>query len=503
LDSSVLIGTGGATLDDVTKVRAGAAVALGDGARKVIRASRTRVEEHLRDSRPIYGINTGFGRLASTVVGAGDLSGLQRNLLLSHACGTGPVLPAGVARVVVFLRVASLAVGRSGIREETVDRLLAFLEAGLVPAIPSKGSLGASGDLAPLAHMCLPLLGEGWCLRNGVPVSGADALAIMGLQPLELQAKEGLALINGTPVMTAIASCALLDAVRLADAADVAAACTLEALLGTSAAFHEGLVALRPHPGALETARNLVRLTRDSEILRSHRDCPKVQDAYSLRCVPQVHGASRDAIRYVRGVVETELRSVTDNPLMLEDGSFISGGNFHGQPVALAADHLGLAAAELGSISERRIERLLNPDLSGLPAFLSGDPGLNSGLMIAQYTAASLVSENKVLVHPASADSIPVSAAQEDHVSMATTASRQAAEIVANVERVIATELLCASQAHRFVDRGKPGGGTAEALAAVRSVSSPVDRDRQFVEDLDRIEGLIRDGVFSRILESG
>jgi histidine ammonia-lyase len=497
----ISIGTGGASLSSVGEIRAGAGAVLSEEARAAIRTGRAAVDRHLGDSRPIYGINTGFGRLAGTVIGASELSQLQRNLLLSHACGTGRPLSKEMTRVTIYLRAASLSRGRSGIREETVDALLAFLNGPLVPVVPEKGSLGASGDLAPLAHLCLPLIGEGRCVDgSGREIGGAEALRLLGLEPLELGPKEGLALINGTPVMTAISACALCDALLLGDAADCAAALSLEALLGTRAAFETGLLDLRPHPGALTSARNIRALTAGSEIIRSHADCPRVQDAYSVRCIPQVHGASRDAMAYVRGVIEIELVSVTDNPLLAPDGEFISGGNFHGQPVALASDHLGLAAAELASISERRIERLLNPDLSGLPAFLAADPGLHSGLMIAQYTAASLVSENKVLVHPASADSIPVSGAQEDHVSMGTTAARQAAEIVGNCRRVIATELLCAAQAHEFLDRGRRGQGTEEVWRLVRSVAPRLGPDRQFSADIDGLERLISEGAFSDLL---
>lgn len=502
LEETVTIGTEGTCLEEVSAVRRGAAVRLGAAARAAMEAGRKRVEELLLEARPVYGINTGFGRLAATVISADDLSPLQVNLLRSHACGTGRPLPRDVVRVTLFLRASSLGRGRSGIRPETVEMLLAFVNGDILPIIPSKGSLGASGDLAPLAHMCLPLMGEGRCTAGGETIGGGEALARLGLEPLRPAAKEGLALINGTPVMTAIASCALLDARNILSAADAAAAVTLEALLGTGAAFNEELLSLRPHPGAVETGANLRRMTEGSEIILSHRDCPRVQDSYSLRCTPQVHGATRDAMRYVGETLSTELSSATDNPLMLEDGSFLSGGNFHGQPVALASDHLALAVAELGSISERRMERLLNPDLSGLPPFLSPEPGLNSGLMIAQYTAASLVSENKVLVHPASSDSISVSGAQEDHVSMGTTAARQAAEVAANVRRVVATELYCGFQAHRFVGRGRPGRGTVKALEMISSVAEPLDGDREFGPDIDSVEELIASGAFTGLLET-
>jgi histidine ammonia-lyase len=490
------IDTGGATLDQVAAVARGMGAVLDAEARGAVRQARLRTEDAARSSRPVYGVNTGFGRLAGTVVDREDLSRLQRNLLLSHACGTGPLFEEPVTRVMMFLRAASLARGRSGIREETLDLLLAILNSDAFPAVPSKGSLGASGDLAPLAHLCLPLIGEGSCILNGEKLPSGTVLRLIGLAPVVLGAKEGLALINGTQAMTAVAALALLEACELADAADTSAAMSLEVLLGTTAPFQDELIRLRPHPGALETARNLRTLLEGSEILLSHGTCGRVQDAYSLRCVPQVHGASRDAMDYVRRVIEVELRSVTDNPLLMEDGSFVSGGNFHGQPMALAADHLAIASAELADISERRLERLLNPDLSGLPAFLAPDPGLNSGFMIAQYTAASLVSENKILAHPASVDSIPVSGSQEDHVSMGTIAARKALEVVRNSRHVIATELVCAAQASEFLHRGRRGHGTAAAYNIIREVVKSMDSDRQFVDDIDRVSELVAAGAF-------
>lgn len=492
----VTIGVDGVTLAQVASVASGAGARLSAEARAAIRSGRSSTEETVRRGRAVYGVNTGFGRLAGTVVDADDLNLLQRNLLVSHACGTGALFEGPVTRVMMFLRAASLAMGRSGIREETLDLLLGILNSDMYPAVPCKGSLGASGDLAPLAHLCLPLIGEGTCIVDGQSMASDRALRECGLEPVVLGAKEGLALINGTQTMTAAASIALIEAEHLADAADTAAAMSLEVLLGTTAPFQDELIGLRPHPGALKTASNLLAMIEGSEILCSHIACDKVQDAYSLRCVPQVHGASRDAIEYVRRVIEVELHSVTDNPLLMSDGSFVSGGNFHGQPVALAADHLAIAAAELADISERRIERLLNPDLSGLPAFLTGDPGLNSGLMIAQYTAASLVSENKVLAHPACVDSIPVSGSQEDHVSMGTISARKALEIVRNSCHVIATELVCAAQAAEFIHRGEHGVGTGAAYRMIRSVVDPMDKDRRFVSDIERIGSMVAKGVF-------
>ncbi|MCK5787173.1 MAG: histidine ammonia-lyase [Candidatus Sabulitectum sp.] len=498
MSTRVIIDCGGTSLSQVRQVADGASYELGEDAIGAITEARSSIEALLRSGKPIYGVNTGFGRLASTVVPEGELGLLQRNLLLSHACSTGTLLPATVVRVMIFLRVASLARGRSGIRLETVNALIKLGNSSFVPAVPSQGSLGASGDLAPLSHMCLPILGEGECIdEDGVSVSGAEALEAIGLEPVKLQAKEGLALINGTQAMTALMCSAVLDSKRLMDAADATAAITLEALLGTDSALDPELIALRPHPGALESALFIRKHLEGSEILHSHPNCGKVQDAYSLRCTPQVHGASRDALKYIETTLENELKAVTDNPLLMEDGRAVSGGNFHGQPVALAADHLKIAIAELANISERRTERLLNPDLSGLPAFLSPAPGTNSGLMIAQYTAASLVSENKVLAHPASVDSISVSGCQEDHVSMGTTAARQAVEIVRNSCHVLATELVAAVQAHRFLDRGVMGNGTGKTFDTVSAVFPPLEKDRQFVGDIEAVACLIREGNFS------
>jgi histidine ammonia-lyase len=498
--SAVEVGSGGTTLEELERVMAGAEVRLGEDAMGALRGARGVIEGHLGDGRPIYGVNTGFGRLANTVVEEGRLGLLQQNLLRSHACGTGPLFPEHMVRGMLFLRAASLCRGRSGARPETVEQMVAFLNGPVYPAVPVKGSLGASGDLAPLAHLCLPLLGEGQCIHGEELVSGATALEMLDRKPLELGAKEGLALINGTQVLTTTAAEALLRARRLADAADVALSMSLEVLMGTTSAFDPELLGLRAHRGAGVVGSHVRKMMEASEILESHRNCSRVQDAYSLRCAPQVHGATRDALDYVEGVLATELRSVTDNPLIMGDGRVVSGGNFHGQPVALAADHLGLAASELGSISERRIERLLNPDLSGLPAFLSGEPGVNSGLMIAQYTAAALASENKVLCHPSSADSIPVSASQEDHVSMGAAAARHALEITENVRRIVATELLCAAQAYEFVDAGAFGVGTGIAYEQIRSVVPPLREDRVLDGDITLLEEMVETGAFGRLL---
>jgi len=498
----ITIGTEGTDLEQLLRIASGASAELSEDARSAVRKARNKTEEIVSSGKPVYGVNTGFGRLANTIVNSDNLDLLQKNLLLSHACGTGPICSRSVTRVMMALRIASLARGRSGIRLRTLDQMLAILNSDIYPAVPIKGSLGASGDLAPLAHLSLPLIGEGKCVSDGDIISGKEALDRIGLKPITLGAKEGLALINGTQTMTAFTSLAYIEACRLADAADAAAAMSLEVLLGTTRPFNRELIGLRPHKGAIETAENLLRLMMDSEILVSHMACSKVQDAYSLRCVPQVHGATRDALRYIESVLSIELASVTDNPLLMEDGTFVSGGNFHGQPLALAADHLSISVAELADISERRIERLLNPDLSGLPAFLTPDPGINSGFMIAQYTAASLVSENKVLSHPASVDSIPVSGSQEDHVSMGTTAAYKALNIVENSTYVLATELVCAAQAAEFIHRGKHGLGTGRIYRAIREKVKPLGEDRQFVEDIEVVADMIASGVFSDILKS-
>ena len=497
----ISVGTEGATLDQVCKMVAGAKAELSENARQAVATARRQTMKTVSRGLPVYGVNTGFGRLSGSVVSSDDLDLLQRNLLLSHACGTGPLYSESVTRVMMFLRVASLARGRSGIRSETLDQLIAIMNSSIYPAVPSKGSLGASGDLAPLAHLCLPLIGEGKCIDRGEIISGSEALYRIGREPVTLGPKEGLALINGTQAMTAVAAIALLEAKRLTDAADAAAAMSLEVLLGTVLPFSGELIGLRPHNGAVETANNLLALMESSEILFSHNACDKVQDAYSLRCVPQVHGATRDALRYIESVISVELSSVTDNPLLMRDGTFVSGGNFHGQPVAFVADHLALVVSELADISERRIERLLNPDLSGLPAFLTPDPGTNSGYMIAQYTAASLVSENKVLVHPASADSIPVSGSQEDHVSMATFAGRRLMDMAENTAGVLAIEFLAACQGIDFRAPLKTSESLEKAKSMLRELVPFYDQDRYFAPDIEKANSLVTSGSLNSLIK--
>jgi len=444
-----------------------------------------------------YGVNTGFGRFVSESIPPEQAAELQLRLLRSHACGVGEPYPDDVVRAAMLLRANTLAKGYSGARVETIELLVSMLDAGLVPHVPSRGSVGASGDLAPLAHLALPLVGEGHATVEGHTLPGDEALRSVGLAPIVLAAKEGLALINGTQFMTAMASLALVRAERLARTADVACAMSLEALQGTPTSFHPAIHAARPLPGQGRSAAALRALLEGSAIVESHRWCDKVQDAYSLRCAPQVHGASRDLLAHVERTVAVELNAATDNPLVLLDEELIvSNGNFHGQPIAMGLDCLAIACAELGSISERRTERLVNPSLSdGLPPFLvAREEGLNSGFMIPQYVAAALVSENKALCHPGSVDSIPTSAGQEDHVSMGNGAGLKALQVVANVERVLAIELLAGAQAVEFLAPLEPGVGVRAAREFVRSVSPRLREDRSLTADIERVATTIREG---------
>ncbi|MFO0984265.1 MAG: histidine ammonia-lyase [Planctomycetota bacterium] len=471
---------------------------------RVARA-RAVIERVLASGEAVYGVNTGFGKLARVRIPPQDLERLQENLLLSHACGVGPCLPLQEARAVLALRIVALAQGYSGVRAELLERLLAIYNGGLVPAIPEQGSVGASGDLAPLAHMALLLLGKGEVVVDGAARAAAPLLASHGLAPLKLAPKEGLALINGTQVSTAITACAWSRACSLATQADLAAACTLEALKGSIRAFDPRIQRIRPYPGHAAAAANVRRLLEGSEILVSHQHCDKVQDQYSLRCVPQVHGACRDLIEQVERTLLIEASAVTDNPLVFPDeGEVLSGGNFHAEPVAFAADILSIAVAELASISERRTENLVNPDLSGLPAFLAPTPGINSGLMMAQVTAAALVSENKTLCHPASVDSIPTSANKEDHVSMAPIAARKARAVVANAERVLAIELLAAAQALDFESRYRPGRGVAIAHQVIRERVPRAGDDRLLALDIAAVHELVESGeLLARLAREG
>jgi len=451
----------------------------------------------------IYGVTTGFGALSDVTISARDARRLQRNILMSHAAGVGPPLPPDAVRAVMALRLKDMARGHSGIRLATVDLLVELLNRGVLPVVPEKGSVGASGDLAPLAHLALPLIGLGEVFYQGERLAAREALARCGLTPLILEAAEGLALVNGTQVMTGIGALAVHDAQQLTRLIDIAAAMSLEVLMGSRTEFNPRIHRVRPHPGQAVAAANMDALVQASEIISSHRDCHRVQDAYTLRCSPQVHGASRDMIGQARTVIETEMNASTNNPLIFAaEEDFLLGGNFHGQPVALALDALGIAVAELANISERRVERLVNPQLSGLPAFLVDDGGLNSGMMIAQYTAAALVSENKVLAHPASVDSIPTSASKEDHVSMGTIAARKGRSIVENTEAVIAIELLCAAQALDLFTNLKPGKGTLAAYGCIRDAIPHLDADRILADDMARMVALMRRGAILAAVEA-
>ena len=481
------------TLADVVRVaRLRETVEISATGRQQLAASRAIVEKLLDSTTPVYGISTGFGNLSQIWISPEEREALQRNLILSHAAGVGECLSEDVVRSAMLMRANSLVKGYSGIRPATVDMLLELLNRGVYPAVPSKGSVGASGDLSPLSHIALVLMGEGKAFVAGKLVTGAEALAAVGLSPVAFAAKEGLALINGTQIMTAVGALVVHDAALLMKAADIAAAMSLEALRGTRTAYDERISRIRPHPGQLVTSGNLLKLTDDSRIMESHEHCGKVQDAYSLRCVPQVHGASKDAVRRARETIEIEMNSATDNPLIFPDtGEVISGGNFHGQPVALVMDYLKTALAEIGSISERRVNRMLDAHLSDLPPFLTAYPGVDSGLMITQYTAAALVSENKVLAHPACVDSIPTSANQEDHVSMGTIAARQSREILENSRHVIAIEMLVAAQGLDFLKPLEPGVGVQAAYKAVRAEVPHLEEDRVPAEDIATVYRLL------------
>lgn len=435
------------TLEQLERVACGGEeVQLAPQARGRLWQRRQGIEARLAAGEVMYGVNTGFGRMADVVIPAEKLGQLQLNLLRSHACGVGEPFSREVVRAMLLLRANVLATGYAGVRPELVEALISLLNARVHPVVPSQGSVGASGDLAPLAHLALVLVGEGYAELDGQVLAGGEALRRAGLSPLPLAPKEGLALINGTQAMVAVGALALLSAQRLVEAADVVAAMSVDALQGTDVAFLEEIHLARPHPGQLASARNLFALLQGSEIRESHRSCSRVQDAYCLRCTPQVHGASRDALAHLAGKLAIELNSATDNPMVLPDGRVVSGGNFHGAALAAAFDYAAIALTALASISERRTARLLTPEQSGLPAFLVPEAGLNSGLMMAHVTAAALVSECKTLAHPASVDSIPTSAGREDHVSMGTWAARKLAQVVENLRVVLGVEYLAAAQ---------------------------------------------------------
>ena len=493
------------TLNDVEDLLRGRRVRIKIDQEAMARVKKSRrvVEEVVAGDEVVYGINTGFGKLSSVKIEKRNLNRLQKNLIMSHAIGVGEPLAIEVAKLALLLRINALCRGNSGITPQLLNRLVEIFNKGVVPFVPSQGSVGASGDLAPLAHMGLVLLGMGDAYFEGKLMPGADALAKAGLKKMTLKPKEGLALINGTQITTAVTAQALVGAWNVARHADVVAAMTVEALKGTDAPFDRRIVSIRPQSGMDHAARNMRRLLAGSWILASHVDCSKVQDPYSMRCVPQVHGASRGALKHVEEIVTTEFNSATDNPLIFpEEDDIISAGNFHAQPVAMAADYMGIAVAEFANISERRTENLVNPELSGLPAFLARHSGLHSGYMVAQVTAASLVSENKVLAHPASVDSIHTSANKEDHVSMGPAAAMKAVRIVRNTEYVLAIEFLCAAEALEHRGKLNPGKGAEAAYKAVRRKIPPLKKDRILSRDVEKSVAMIRDGEIVAVVEN-
>lgn len=491
------------TLEEVALVcRQDVPVALSEDTKRSIIESRKVVDQIVDEERVVYGVTTGFGKFSDVVISSDECKLLQKNLIITHAVGAGEAFPRDAARGIILLRINNLAKGFSGARMETVQTMLDMLNKGVTPIIPQKGSLGASGDLAPLSHMVLPMIGLGQAEYKGEILDGAEAMKRAGIATIELSAKEGLALINGTQVMTATGALTVYDALELLKVADIATALSFEAHNGVVNALDSRIHVIRPHQGQLDTARILLQLLEGSKNT-THQGEIRVQDAYSLRCSPQIHGASKDAINYVKQKVEIEINSVTDNPIILKETmEGISGGNFHGQPMALSFDFLGIAIAELANVSERRIERLVNPALSGLPAFLTKDGGVNSGFMIVQYSAAALVSENKVLAHPASVDSIPSSANQEDHVSMGTIAARKAREILGNARRVLAMEIMCACQAIDMRGNKGMGVGTNPAYETIRARVTTLEEDRPLYEDINRCEEVIIDGSLVRNVEA-
>jgi len=493
------------SLEDVLEVAEGRAkVKISPSVAKKVRRSRDFIEKALRQGEKIYGVTTGFGMLSDQLIDRSQIEDLQRNLIRSHSVGVGPFFDEVTTRAITLLRANVIAMGYSGVRMEVLKRLVEMINKGVHPLVPEQGSVGASGDLAPLAHLASVLVGEGEATFRGKVMPGKKAMERARIPILILKAKEGLALVNGTQVMTAVGLLALLRAERLCKIADIVGACTLDALKGTLSAFDPDIQRVRPFPGQRAVSENFRKLGQKSEIAESHKFCSKIQDAYSLRCIPQVHGAVRDALAYVRRTLEIEVNSATDNPLIFaEKRKILNCGNFHGEPVAFAADLLGIAVSELGGISERRIEKLINPALSGLPAFLTSEGGLHSGLMMVQVSAAALASENKILAHPASVDSIPTSADKEDHVSMGTIAARKGRDIVNNVEQILAMELLCAIQGLEFLLPLKPGIGVQEAYHAIRKRVPPIKGDRRFSDDIKKIDLMIKSGELLSRVEKG
>jgi histidine ammonia-lyase len=484
------------TLEATLAVALGEQVVLAEAAKPRVAAARRVVEDIISRGDTVYGINTGFGALSDVTIPPDDLRQLQLNLVRSHSCGVGDPLPEPAVRAMMLQRANVLARGHSGCRLLVIETLIRMLNCGVHPVIPSRGSVGASGDLAPLAHLALVAIGEGEAMYKGRPIAGGEALNAAAIPPLALEAKEGLALLNGTQAMTAVGGLALLAAERLVNAADVAGVMSLEALRGTPVAFDQRIQTVRPHHGQIASAARLRMLMEGSEIRESHRDHaldPRVQDAYAIRCMPQVHGAARGAIAHTKEILEIEINSATDNPLIFpETGDVLSGGNFHGEPIALGLDYAAVAIADLGTISERRVERLVNPELSGLPAFLTPHPGTNSGFMIAQVAAVSLIAENNVLAHPASVTNLPTSGNKEDHVSMGMTSALKFDQIVRNVEMILAIELMCAAQGLEFLKPLKPGPRLARAYQAVRDTVPPLDRDVPLSRYIESLVPLVR-----------
>lgn len=474
---------------------------LSEESKKSVLESRKIVDDLIDEEKVVYGITTGFGKFSDVVISQDQCKELQKNLIITHAVGAGDPFSRDISRGIMLLRINNLAKGFSGIRLETLQTMVDMLNKGVTPVIPQKGSLGASGDLAPLSHMVLPMIGLGMAEYEGEVLPGEEAMKKAGIPTIELSAKEGLALNNGTQAMTSAGSLALYDALKLLKVADITAALNFEAQNGVVDALDHRVHDVRPHSGQLATARNLLKILKGSKNTTRQGQI-RVQDAYSLRCCPQIHGASKDAINYVKERVNIEINSVTDNPIIFkEDRAGISGGNFHGQPMALSFDFLSIAESELANVAERRIERLVNPAYSGLPAFLTPNGGVNSGFMIVQYSAAALVSENKVLAHPASVDSIPSSAGQEDHVSMGTIAAREAGEIGQNVRRVLAMELMVACQGIDMRGNEGLGKGTQAAYDLVRKHVSRLEEDRPLYEDINYCESIIIDGSLIKAVE--
>lgn len=499
MSSPLLLSGQPLSLEQIAAVAlSGFEVGLDPAVLPAIRASRSVVDGLLARGEIAYGINTGFGKLSDIRIEAGQLRDLQRNLLRSHACGLGDPLPEDEVRAMILLRANVLAKGFSGVRPEVIDGLLQLLNRRIHPVVPSRGSVGASGDLAPLAHLALPLIGEGEVFVEGRRIPAALALLQAGIAPLVLEAKDGLALLNGTQAITAVGALALIRAQRVVELADLAGAMTLEALLGTPTPFDERIQAVRPHAGQMSAAAHLRALLADSEIRESHRlNDPRVQDAYCLRCMPQVHGAVRDVLSHARAALLIESGAATDNPLVFAQGDVLSGGNFHGAPLGLALDYAAIALTTLMGIGERRIDRLVNPDINeGLPPFLSRTPGVSSGLMIAHVAAAAMLNEAKVLAHPASVDSVPTSGGKEDHVSMGMTAAFKFRQVVENAERLLAIELLCAAQGLEYRLPLKPALRVGNAVAAIRTIVRPLANDRVLSPELEALATAVREGTF-------